>query len=147
YYVIPSPSGTQRLLLGLLEAPPSWTPDAIDVVVQFLPRNWMQIHFLRAIGTAMSIGARIAAARQMLVAEAVVEAIAQGIALMLCAHWPEVATDVASRGLDVTGVAHVVNQDLPKSTVVKLAAEVSVLDVHLLCLSLCQLDYQSYYRV
>ncbi|GKA34372.1 protein GIGANTEA [Tanacetum coccineum] len=62
YYVIPSPSATQRLLLGLLEAPPSWTPDAIDVVVQFLPRNWMQIHFLRAIGTAMSIGARIAAA-------------------------------------------------------------------------------------
>nr|GEX14066.1 hypothetical protein [Tanacetum cinerariifolium] len=64
YYVIASPSATQRLLLGLLEAPPSWTPDAIGAVVQFLelPRNWMQIHFLRAIGTAMSIGAGIAAA-------------------------------------------------------------------------------------
>ncbi|GKB02935.1 ATP-dependent RNA helicase DBP2-like protein [Tanacetum coccineum] len=47
----------------------------------------------------------------MPVAEAVVEATAPGIALMLYAHGPEVATDVASRGLDVTGVAHVVNQD------------------------------------
>ncbi|KAF3952639.1 hypothetical protein CMV_021825, partial [Castanea mollissima] len=65
-----------RLLLGLLEAPPSWAPDALDAAVQLvellraaedyasgirLPRNWMHLHFLRAIGTAMSMRAGIAA--------------------------------------------------------------------------------------
>ncbi|KAL8058300.1 hypothetical protein ABFX02_03G009300 [Erythranthe guttata] len=148
YYAIASPSATQRLLLGLLEAPPSWAPDALDAAVQLvellraaedyasgmrLPRNWMHLHFLRAIGIAMSMRAGIAAdsaaallfrilsqpallfppLRQVdgievqheplggyisserkqqkeLPAEATVEATAQGIASMLCAHGPEV---------------------------------------------------------
>ncbi|KAL8514304.1 hypothetical protein ACS0TY_013422 [Phlomoides rotata] len=149
YYAIASPSATQRLLLGLLEAPPSWAPDALDAAVQLvellraaedyasgmrLPRNWMHLHFLRAIGIAMSMRAGIAAdaaaallfrilsqpallfpplrqvdgievqheplggyissekkqQRQLPAAEATVEATAQGIASMLCAHGPEV---------------------------------------------------------
>ncbi|QHO36562.1 hypothetical protein HN873_030927 [Arachis hypogaea] len=148
YYAIATPSATQRLLLGLLEAPPSWAPDALDAAVQLvellraaedyasgirLPRNWMHLHFLRAIGTAMSMRAGIAAdaaaallfrvlsqpallfpplrqvdgvevqheplggyissyKKQIEVpaAEASMEATAQGIASMLCAHGPEV---------------------------------------------------------
>ncbi|XP_077221018.1 protein GIGANTEA-like [Tasmannia lanceolata] len=149
YYAIASPSSTQRLLLGLLEAPPSWAPDALDAAVQLvellraaedyasgmrLPRNWLQLHFLRAIGTAMSMRAGIAAdaaaallfrilsrptllfpplrhpkgidsvqhdhlsgyissyREQMEVPsdEATIDATAQGIASMLCAHGPEV---------------------------------------------------------
>lgn len=148
YYAIATPSATQRLLLGLLEAPPSWAPDALDAAVQLvellraaedyasgmrLPRNWMHLHFLRAIGTALSMRAGIAAdaaaallfrvlsqpallfppLRQvegvelhhetsdsyiscykkqigMPAAEATIEATAQGIASMLCAHGPEV---------------------------------------------------------
>ncbi|KAF8404464.1 hypothetical protein HHK36_009349 [Tetracentron sinense] len=148
YYAIATPSATQRLLLGLLEAPPSWAPDALDAAVQLvellraaedyasgmrLPRNWMHLHFLRAIGTAMSMKACIAAdaAAALLfrilsqpallfpplrqvegvevqheplggyiscnrkrievpAAEATIEATAQGIASMLCAHGPEV---------------------------------------------------------
>ncbi|KAJ7969774.1 Gigantea [Quillaja saponaria] len=148
YYAIATPSATQRLLLGLLEAPPSWAPDALDAAVQLvellraaedyasgirLPRNWMHLHFLRAIGTAMSMRAGIAAdaaaallfrilsqpallfpplrqvdgvevqhepmggyiscyKKQIEVpaAEATIEATAQGIASMLCAHGPEV---------------------------------------------------------
>ncbi|CAM8999478.1 unnamed protein product [Rhodiola kirilowii] len=76
YYAIASPSATQRLLVGLLEAPPSWAPDALDAAVQLvellraaedyasgmrLPRNWMHLHFLQAIGTAMSMRAGVAA--------------------------------------------------------------------------------------
>ncbi|KAI8013851.1 Protein GIGANTEA [Camellia lanceoleosa] len=78
YYAIASPSATQRLLLGLLEAPPSWAPDALDAAVQLVEllraaedhasgmrvsssMNWMHLHFLRAIGTAMSMRAGIAA--------------------------------------------------------------------------------------
>ncbi|KAI4346544.1 hypothetical protein L6164_007433 [Bauhinia variegata] len=148
YYALATPSATQRLLLGLLEAPPSWAPDALDAAVQLvellraaedyasgirLPRNWMHLHFLRAIGTAMSMRAGIAAdaaaallfrilsqpallfpplrqvdgvevqheplgdyissyRKQIEVpaAEATIEATAQGIASMLCAHGPEV---------------------------------------------------------
>jgi len=148
YYAIASPSATQRLLLGLLEAPPSWAPDALDAAVQLvellraaedyasgmrLPRNWMHLHFLRAIGTAISMRAGIAAdsaaallfrilsqpallfppltqvegveeqqespssdssnhkkQREMPTTEATIEATAQGIASMLCAHGPEV---------------------------------------------------------
>ncbi|KAG9131368.1 hypothetical protein Leryth_025164 [Lithospermum erythrorhizon] len=148
YYAIASPSATQRLLLGLLEAPPSWAPDALDAAVQLvellraaedyatgvrLPRNWMHLHFLRAIGIAMSMRAGIAAdtaaallfrilsqpallfpplrqvegtdgqheplggyiswakkKRELPATEATVEATAQGIASMLCAHGPEV---------------------------------------------------------
>ncbi|XP_075516756.1 protein GIGANTEA-like [Primulina tabacum] len=148
YYAIATPSATQRLLLGLLEAPPSWAPDALDAAVQLvellraaedyasgmrLPRNWMQLHFLRAIGIAMSMRAGISAdaaaallfrilsqpallfpplsqvdgkekhkslgcnissdrkqQREVPAAEATVEATAQGIASMLCAHGPEV---------------------------------------------------------
>ncbi|KAK4374409.1 hypothetical protein RND71_005086 [Anisodus tanguticus] len=148
YYAIASPSATQRLLVGLLEAPPSWAPDALDAAVQLvellraaedyasglrLPRNWMHLHFLRAIGIAMSMRAGIAAdsaaallfrvlsqpallfpplrqvegvevqheplvediscnkkQREVPAAEATVEATAQGIASMLCAHGPEV---------------------------------------------------------
>jgi GIGANTEA protein len=149
YYAIASPSATQRLLLGLLEAPPSWAPDALDAAVQLvellraaedyasgmrLPRNWMHLHFLRAIGTAMSMRAGIAAdaaaallfrvlsqpallfpplrqadegvemsneplegysplqkkQREVPSSEATIEATAQGIASMLCAHGPEV---------------------------------------------------------
>lgn len=148
YYAIATPSATQRLLLGLLEAPPSWAPDALDAAVQLvellraaedyvsgirLPRNWMHLHFLRAIGTAMSMRAGIAADAaaallfrvlsqpallfpplrqvegidvqheplggyiscyrkqiEMPAAEATIEATAQGIASMLCAHGPEV---------------------------------------------------------
>ncbi|XP_068647423.1 protein GIGANTEA-like isoform X2 [Aristolochia californica] len=147
YYAIATPSATQRLLLGLLEAPPSWAPDALDAAVQLvellraaedyatgmrLPRNWMHLHFLRAIGTAMSLRAGIAAdaaaallfrilsqptllfpplrhvegvdiqheplngyisyKNQMEASndEATIEATAQGIASMLCAHGPEV---------------------------------------------------------
>ncbi|GAB4845182.1 hypothetical protein Ancab_038588 [Ancistrocladus abbreviatus] len=148
YYAIATPSATQRLLLGLLEAPPSWAPDALDAAVQLvellraaedyasgmrLPRNWMHLHFLRAIGIAMSMREGIAsdAAAALLFrilsqpallfpplrqvegvdvqhetlggytssykkqievpdAEATIEATAQGIASMLCAHGPEV---------------------------------------------------------
>ncbi|XP_048226516.1 protein GIGANTEA isoform X1 [Ricinus communis] len=148
YYAFATPSATQRLLLGLLEAPPSWAPDALDAAVQLvellraaedyasgirLPRNWMHLHFLRAIGIAMSMRAGIAAdaaaallfrilsqpallfpplrqvegmevhheplgaysssyRKQIEVpaAEATIEATAQGIASMLCAHGPEV---------------------------------------------------------
>ncbi|XP_058111261.1 protein GIGANTEA-like isoform X2 [Magnolia sinica] len=148
YYAIATPSATQRLLLGLLEAPPSWAPDALDAAVQLvellraaeyyasgmrLPRNWMHLHFLRAIGTAMSMRAGIAADAaaallfrilsqptllfppprhaegvdvqheplggyisfqkkqiEVLADEATIEATAQGIASMLCAHGPEV---------------------------------------------------------
>ncbi|KAL8491478.1 hypothetical protein ACS0TY_023192 [Phlomoides rotata] len=76
YYAIASPSATQRLLLGLLEAPPSWASDALDAAVQLvellraaedyasgmrLPRNWMHLHFLRAIGIAMSMRCGIVA--------------------------------------------------------------------------------------
>nr|BAS25700.1 gentian GIGANTIA homolog [Gentiana triflora] len=148
YYAIASPSATQRLLLGLLEAPPSWAPDALDAAVQLvellraaeeyvtrmrLPRNWMHLHFLRAIGIAMSMRAGVAAdaaaallfrilsqpallfpplrqvegigvpnelvnsdtsltkkEREVPAAEATVEATAEGIASMLCAHGPDV---------------------------------------------------------
>ncbi|KAK1299145.1 Protein GIGANTEA [Acorus calamus] len=148
YYAIATPSATLRLLLGLLEAPPSWAPDALDAAVQLvellraaedyasgmkqLPRNWMHLHFLRAIGTAMSMRAGIAAdaaaallfrilsqptllfpplrqaegvdilqepfgghtssyRKQIAPAEqASIEATAQGIASMLCAHGPDV---------------------------------------------------------
>nr|AII99806.1 gigantea [Dimocarpus longan] len=148
YYAIATPSATQRLLRGLLEAPPSWAPDALDAAVQLvellraaedyatgirLPRNWMHLHFLRAIGIAMSMRAGIAAdaaaallfrilsqpallfpplrqvegvevqheplggyiscyRKQIEVpaAEATIEATAQGIASVLCAHGPEV---------------------------------------------------------
>lgn len=148
YYAIATPSATQRLLLGLLEAPPSWAPDALDAAVQLvellraaedyatgmrLPRNWMHLHFLRAIGIAMSMREGVAAdaaaallfrilsqpallfpplrqvegidvqheplggyissySKQIEVpaAEATIEATAQGIASMLCAHGPEV---------------------------------------------------------
>lgn len=76
YYAIATPSATQRLLLGLLEAPPSWAPDALDAAVQLvellraaedyastmrLPKNWLHLHFLRAIGTALSMRVGIAA--------------------------------------------------------------------------------------
>ncbi|KAG1330074.1 protein GIGANTEA [Cocos nucifera] len=148
YYAIATPSATQRLLLGLLEAPPSWAPDALDAAVQLvellraaeeyatgmrLPRYWMHLHFLRAIGTAMSMRVGIAAdaaaallfrilsqpallfpplrhaegvavqheplggylssyKKQLEVpaSEATVEATAQGLASMLCAHGPDV---------------------------------------------------------
>ncbi|XP_062206500.1 protein GIGANTEA [Phragmites australis] len=148
YYAIATPSATQRLLFGLLEAPPSWAPDALDAAVQLvellraaedyatgmrLPKNWMHLHFLRAIGTAMSMRAGIAAdtaaallfrilsqptllfpplrhaegvevhheplggyvssyKRQLEVpaSEATIDATAQGIASMLCAHGPDV---------------------------------------------------------
>ncbi|XP_031488112.1 protein GIGANTEA isoform X1 [Nymphaea colorata] len=148
YYAIATPSATQRLLLGLLEAPPSWAPDALDAAVQLvellraaedyatgmrLPRNWMHLHFLRAIGTAMSMRAGIAAdaaaallfrilsqpsllfpaarptegigvprgplgglpscySKQVEVPalDATIEATAQGVASLLCAHGPEV---------------------------------------------------------
>nr|KAJ0218492.1 hypothetical protein LSAT_V11C300131490 [Lactuca sativa] len=36
YYAIASPSATQRLLLGLLEAPSLWAPDALDAAVQLV---------------------------------------------------------------------------------------------------------------
>lgn len=36
YYAVATPSATQRLLLGLLEAPPSWAPDALDAAVQLV---------------------------------------------------------------------------------------------------------------
>lgn len=36
YYAIASPLATQRLLVGLLEAPPSWAPDALDAAVQLV---------------------------------------------------------------------------------------------------------------
>ncbi|XP_009408935.2 protein GIGANTEA [Musa acuminata AAA Group] len=148
YYAIATPSATQRLLLGLLEAPPSWAPDALDAAVQLvellraaedyasgmrLPRNWMHLHFLRAIGIAMSMRTGVAAdaaaallfrilsqptllfpplrhaegvevhheplggfissyKKQLEVpaSEASIEATAQGIASMLCAHGPDV---------------------------------------------------------
>ncbi|KAJ6816562.1 protein GIGANTEA-like [Iris pallida] len=148
YYAIAAPSATQRLLLGLLEAPPSWAPDALDAAVQLvellraaedcssgmrLPRNWLHLHFLRAIGTAMSmrdgiaadaaaallfrilsqptllfpplrhaegvevqnepLGGYISSYKKQLevpAAQATIEATAQGIASMLCAHGPDV---------------------------------------------------------
>ncbi|KAL1561502.1 protein GIGANTEA-like isoform X2 [Salvia divinorum] len=76
YYTSSSPSVTQRLLLELLEAPPSWAPYALEAAVQLvellraadhqasgnkLPRNWMCMYFLRAIGIAMSMDGQAAA--------------------------------------------------------------------------------------
>ncbi|XP_047979964.1 protein GIGANTEA-like isoform X2 [Salvia hispanica] len=76
YYTSSSPSVTQRLLLRLLEAPPSWAPYALEAAVQLvellraadhqasdnkLPRNWMCLYFLHAIGIAMSMEGQIAA--------------------------------------------------------------------------------------
>lgn len=76
YYAIATPAATQRLFLGLLEAPPSWAPDALDAAVQLiellraaedysssvqLPRNWLHLHFLRPLGAAMSMRSGIAA--------------------------------------------------------------------------------------
>ncbi|CAN4116431.1 unnamed protein product [Withania somnifera] len=78
YYAIATPSATQRLLLGLLEAPPSWAPDALDAAVQL-------VELLRA-AEDYACGLR----REVPGAEATVEATAQGIASMLCAHGPEV---------------------------------------------------------
>ncbi|KAF5942556.1 hypothetical protein HYC85_020198 [Camellia sinensis] len=127
YYAIASPSATQRLLLGLLEAPPSWAPDALDAAVQL-------VELLRAAedyATGMRPGIAADAAAALLfrvlsqpallfpplrqvegvevqhdppptyiscyrkqievpAAEATIEATAQGIASMLCAHGPEV---------------------------------------------------------
>ncbi|XP_038678665.1 protein GIGANTEA-like isoform X2 [Tripterygium wilfordii] len=78
YYAFATPSATQRLLLGLLEAPPSWAPDALDAAVQL-------VELLRAAEDFAS-GIRI----EVPAAEASIEATAQGIASMLCAHGPEV---------------------------------------------------------
>ncbi|KAI5055707.1 hypothetical protein GOP47_0029228 [Adiantum capillus-veneris] len=76
YYAIATPGATQRLFLGLLEAPPSWAPDALDAAVQLvellraaedytsamqLPRNWLHLHFLRPVGTALAMRSGIAA--------------------------------------------------------------------------------------
>lgn len=76
YYAIATPGATQRLFLGLLEAPPSWAPDALDAAVQLvellraaedynstmqLPRNWLHLHFLRPVGAAMAMRLGIAA--------------------------------------------------------------------------------------
>ncbi|KAH6768310.1 gigantea protein [Perilla frutescens var. frutescens] len=76
YYAIASPSVTQKLLLGLLEAPLPWSSYALEAAVQLvellraaedyasgirLPRNWMYLHFLRAIGVAMSMQGGITA--------------------------------------------------------------------------------------
>lgn len=33
YYAVATPGATQRLLFGLLEAPPTWAPDALVVAV------------------------------------------------------------------------------------------------------------------
>ncbi|PPD87470.1 hypothetical protein GOBAR_DD15581 [Gossypium barbadense] len=103
YYAIATPSATQRLLLGLLEAPPSWAPDALDAAVQLvellraaedyatgirLPRNWMHLHFF-----AGNWDCNVYEGRKQIevpAAEATIEATAQGIASMLCAHGPEV---------------------------------------------------------
>eukprot|EP00250_Pteridium_aquilinum_P013017 c21079_g1_i1 orf=657-4169(-) len=76
YYAIATPGATQRLFLGLLEAPPSWAPDALDAAVQLvellraaedynstmrLPKNWLHLHFLRPVGAAMAMRSGIAA--------------------------------------------------------------------------------------
>ncbi|KAH7297848.1 hypothetical protein KP509_25G015300 [Ceratopteris richardii] len=76
YYAIATPGATQRLFLGLLEAPPSWAPDALDAAVQLvellrsaedytstmqLPRNWLHLHFLRPVGAALAMRSGIAA--------------------------------------------------------------------------------------
>ncbi|EFJ38770.1 hypothetical protein SELMODRAFT_140066 [Selaginella moellendorffii] len=76
YYAIATPGATQRLLLGLLEAPASWAPDALDAAVQLvellraaedyssssfrLPENWFRLHFLRPMGAAMTMKQGIA---------------------------------------------------------------------------------------
>ncbi|MCO5608286.1 hypothetical protein L7F22_062492 [Adiantum nelumboides] len=75
YYAIATPGATQRLFLGLLEAPPSWAPDALDAAVQLvellraaedytsamqLPRTWLHLHFLRPVGTALAMRSGIA---------------------------------------------------------------------------------------
>ncbi|XP_043697114.1 protein GIGANTEA-like [Telopea speciosissima] len=52
YYAIATPSATQRLLLGLLEAPPSWAPDALDAAVQL-------VELLRAAEDYASGGMRV----------------------------------------------------------------------------------------
>ncbi|KAJ7544714.1 hypothetical protein O6H91_09G090500 [Diphasiastrum complanatum] len=78
YYGIATPGATQKLLLGLFEAPSSWAPDALDAAVQLvellraaedfsssfkLPGTWFHLHFLRPIGTAMAMrSGRVAAA-------------------------------------------------------------------------------------
>ncbi|KAG6542250.1 hypothetical protein Mapa_016378 [Marchantia paleacea] len=69
YYAVATPGATQRLLFGLLEAPPTWAPDALVVALALvellraadnytssvqLPRDWLTIHFLRPVGAAMA---------------------------------------------------------------------------------------------
>ncbi|CAM6083592.1 unnamed protein product [Calypogeia fissa] len=69
YYVIATPGATERLLLGLLEAPPVGAPHGLLVAVELLEilrvadessssyklsRDWLHRHFLKPVGTAMS---------------------------------------------------------------------------------------------
>ncbi|KAL2651856.1 hypothetical protein R1flu_019984 [Riccia fluitans] len=76
YYAVATPGATKRLLFGLLEAPPAWTPDALVLAVALvqllraadgytssvqLPRDWLTIHFLRPVGTAIAQGPSAAA--------------------------------------------------------------------------------------
>ncbi|KAL3700067.1 hypothetical protein R1sor_018089 [Riccia sorocarpa] len=76
YYAVATPGATQRLLFGLLEAPPAWVPYALVVAVALvqllraadgytpsvqLPRDWLKIHFLRPVGTALAQGPSSAA--------------------------------------------------------------------------------------
>ncbi|CAL0328559.1 unnamed protein product [Lupinus luteus] len=119
YYALATPSVTQGLLLGLLEAPPSWAPDALDAAVKLVELLRAAEYYDSGIRPALlfpplrqvdgfevqhePLGGYISSYRKQLrsikltvdqieapAAEETIEATAQGIASILCTYGQEV---------------------------------------------------------